>query len=226
MSRELTKQIIPAVLGETYTEIERQLKILDGHTDWMHLDITDGHFTPIASWPLNSSGSGALENLKFLDGKTKIEVHLMVEAPETMLSDWLEVADRIIIHYEATDQLVEIIDSFSSSRIKLGLALLLPTPIEKLAPYLPKINFIQLMSIAEIGRQGHPFDARVLEKIKHLRHLSPDVIIQIDGGVNLETAKVAIEAGADNLVVGSTIWQSPDPVVALKSFQSLLEANP
>ncbi len=214
--------IIPAVLGETYAEVEREIKLLEDHTDWLHLDVTDGRFTSVASWPADMSGKGNIEDLRFLDGKTKIEVHLMVEEPEMVIRDWLEVVDRIIVHAEATDRLEEIIDSFSLSRVKFGVALLLPTPIETLGPYLSKINLIQLMSIAEIGAQGHGFDDRVLEKIKVLRSLAPNVIIQLDGGVNQETAKVALAAGVDNLIVGSAIWRTPDPIASLNNFQSLI----
>ena len=212
------KQIIPAVLGESYAQVERQLKVLEGHTDWVHLDVTDGRFTPATSWPLNLSGSGALENLKFLDGKTKIEVHLMVEEPEAMIADWAEVADRIIIHHEATDQIGEILDALTPRAVAVGVALLLPTPLEKLTPYLAKINCVQLMSIDEIGAQGHPFAERVMGKVKHLRLLSPSVTIQVDGGVNLETAPLALAAGVDQLVVGSAIWQTPNPLVSLQDF--------
>jgi ribulose-phosphate 3-epimerase len=208
-------QIIPAVIGQTYSEVERQLKILEGYTDWVHLDVTDGYFTPAKSW-------NAIEDLRFLEGKAKIEVHLMVEKPEEIVRDWAEVVDRIIIHHEATDHFSEILEAFSLSVVKIGVAFLLPTSIEALVPYLPKINLVHLMSIAEIGEQGHPFDARVLEKVKHLRSLAPNVIIQLDGGVNLETAKLALEAGVDNLIIGSAIWQTPNPIISLQSLQSLL----
>ncbi|HEY4476547.1 MAG TPA: hypothetical protein VJB69_00950 [Candidatus Paceibacterota bacterium] len=212
------KKIIPAIIGQTYSEIERQIKILEGHTDWVHLDITDGRFTSSESW-------NAPEDFSFLDGKSKIEIHLMVESLEEIIGDWAEVADQIIIHQEATENLREIFDSFTSSVVKIGVALLLSTPVETLSPYLSKISLVQLMSIAEIGEQGHSFDNRVLEKVKRLRALAPNVIIQIDGGVNLKTAKLAFEAGVDNLVVGSAIWQTPDPLISLKNFQSLLKAN-
>ncbi len=213
-------KIIPAVLGQTYLEIERQIKLLEGHTDWVHLDITDGKFAPAVSWSINSERQGAIEDFRFLGGRTKLEAHLMVESPEDIMSDWTEVADRIVIHHEATENLQEIFEAFASSVVKVGVALLLPTPVEVLLPYLSKINLVHLMSIAEIGEQGHPFDDRVLEKVKHLRAQAPDVTIQIDGGINLETAKLAFEAGVDNLVIGSAIWQTTDPILSLQSFQN------
>lgn len=218
-------KIIPAVLGQTYSEIERQIKLLENHTEWVHLDVTDGKFTPVVSWSINHERPSAVEDFHFLDGRTKLEVHLMVESPEDVISDWIEVADRIVIHQEATENLQGILDIFALSVVKLGVALLLPTPIEVLTPYLSKIKLVHLMSITEIGEQGHPFDGRVLEKVKHLRAQVPDVTIQIDGGVNLETAKLAFEAGVDNLVIGSAIWKTPDPISSLCGFQSLLQAK-
>ena len=212
------KKIIPAVIGATYVQVERQIKILEGHTEWVHLDVADGRFAPGITWQ-------ALNDLEFLNGQTKIEVHLMIESPEDVMSDWTEVADRIIIHQEATENFREILDSFASTTVKIGVALLLPTPIETLTLYLSKISFVQLMSIAEIGEQGHPFDNRVLERVKHLRMLAPSVTIQLDGGVTLENARSLIDAGVDNLVIDSAIWQPSDPLISLKSFQSLLEAN-
>jgi len=216
------KKIIPAVFGQTYSEIERQLKILEGHTEWAHLDVTDGRFTSFASWPEDPSDSSTFEVLRFLGGQTKIEVHLMVEEPELIISDWSEVVDRIIVHQEATEGLKEIIGALAPSVIRVGVALLLPTSIEMLKPYFSKIDLVQLMSIAEIGAQGQPFNERVLEKVKHLRALAPNVTIQIDGGVNLEIMQLALMAGVDNLVVGSAIWKTPEPIVSLKNFQSLL----
>ena len=180
----------------------------------MHLDITDGYFTPIVSW-------NTVEDIRFLDGKSKIEIHLMVEKPEEIVSDWAEVADRIIIHQEATENLQEIIDSFTSSVIKIGVALLLPTPVETLALDLSKISFVQLMSIAEIGEQSHPFDDRVLEKIKPLRALQSGVTIQIDGGVNGKSAPLLVKAGAHRLAAGSYILRSKDPQRTIHELEHL-----
>lgn len=211
-------QIIPAILGESYSDVARRFKILEGHTDWVHLDVADGRFVPNISW-------GSVEDFRFLDGQTKVEVHLMAEKPEDIINDWVKVADRIIVHYEATDHCVEIVETFSSSAAKIGLALLLSTSIEVLEPYLSKINLVQLMSIAEVGAQGHLFNNRVLDKVKHLRALAPDATIQLDGGINFETAKLALTVGVNSLVVGSAIWQSLDPLSSLRSFQSLLQAT-
>ena len=115
----------------------------------------------------------------------------------------------------------EIIDSFAGSVIQLGIALELQTPVEEVFPYVDKVSLIQLMSIAEIGYHGRPFDERVLDKIKTLRDKFPSAIIQVDGGINLETGKLAIEAGANKLSVGNAIWKSEDILESIEKFKTL-----
>ena len=206
--------IIPAVLGYNFTEVERQMRLLEGHTDWVHLDVTDGKFAGTRSW-------SAPEDLKFLKGKIKIELHLMIKQPEEMMRDWADVVDRIIVHPEATSHLEEILDFLDTSQAQAGVALLLPTEAEIIEFYLDRLDVVQFMSIAQIGKQGYSFDENILDKIKLWRAKHTGVTISVDGGINLETSRLALEAGANNLVVGSAIWQTPDPISALQSFQKL-----
>ncbi len=211
-------EIIPAIIEQSFAEIENKIHQIERSAAWVHLDVMDGTLTDQTSWRSPA-------DLKFLDGKIKIEVHLMIRSPEKMIEDWAAAADRILVHVEATESLTEILDFLTGRAAGGGLALNLATPISVLGSWLNKVKLVQLMGIAEIGEQGHPFDEQVLEKIKLLRRSYPDVKIQIDGGVNLDNARRLIEAGADNLVVGAAIWQTPDPIIALKAFQSLLPTS-
>ncbi len=206
--------IIPAVLGPNFTEVQRQMRLLEGHTDWLHLDVTDGRFTGVRSW-------STPDDLKFLDGKTKIELHLMTKQPEEMLRDWADVVDRIIVHPEATDHLEEILSFLETSPTQAGVALLLNTEAEDIEPYLDRIDVVQFMSIAEVGKQGYAFDESAVEKIKLWRAKHPGVTISVDGGINLDTAKFVLAAGANNLVVGSAIWKTEDPIATLNAFTRL-----
>ena len=208
-------EIIPAIIGQNFTEVANKIRLVKDTINWVHLDIMDGTFTREFSWR-------APDDLKSLNGKTKIECHLMIKMPEVVLPAWIKVTDRVIVHVEASDHLAEIADSLTGSPVELGLALNLETPISKISELIGEIKLIHLMSIAEIGAHGYPFDERVLEKIKHLRTLQPSVTIQVDGGINLANARSVIEAGANNLIVGSGIWQSPDPIKSLEKFQSIL----
>ncbi len=207
-------EIIPALIGQSFSEIEPKLQLLEGAANWVHLDVTDGTLTPGASW-------ASPDDIEFVDGKLKIEVHLMVRQPEEILSDWALVADRVLVHAEAALDPEALMAFAERERVELGVVLNLDTPISELENYGPSLKLVQLMAIAEIGKQGHKFEAKVLDKIKLLREIRPNVKIQVDGGINLKTARTALAAGADNLVVGSAIWQTPDPLKTLTLFQKL-----
>jgi ribulose-phosphate 3-epimerase len=209
-------EIIPAIIGRDFKEIKSKINQVEGLVHWVQIDIADGLFAPAYTWE-NS------EDLFELNGKTKVEVHLMVEQPEHYVTDWLKVADRVIIHLESTYQLPLILKQFEPLPVKFGLALLLETPLEKLAEYQNQVDLIQLMSIEKIGRHGEGFDERAPARVKALRAKWPDVTISVDGGINLENGRRLVAAGADNLVVGSEIWNSQDVAATIKKFQKLLK---
>lgn len=194
-------EIVPAVIGQNFGEIREKLARVGGLVTWAQLDIMDGLFVPEYGWQNPA-------DLETIDSRLKLEVHLMVEEPETMLDDWLKVCDRIIIHYESTNRLDEILKKIKETVAEPAVALLLKTPLEKLAPFMAEVRSVQLMSIAKIGHHGEPLAEAVYEKIKLLRAKYPSVKISVDGGVNLANAPKLIAAGADRLIVGSTIWQA------------------
>jgi len=210
--------ILPAIIGRDFAEVTEKLHELEEVTDWAHLDVMDGSFTAQESWREPT-------DLANLNGKTKLETHLMILEPEVALRHWLTVVDRILVHIEATHYLEEIIDSFSAHPIGVGVVLNLETPLEAIKAMPKSVELVQLMSIAKIGRQGYHFEERVFEKIKLLREYRPDVKIQVDGGVNLENASRLIEAGVDNLVIGSAIWQTKDPLASIAAFRKLSHSN-
>ena len=211
-------EIIPSIIADNFEEVKTRLIRVEGLFDWTELDIADGVFVPSFTWPMLLGQ--APEDLKGIEGKTKISAHLMIEHPETLIDDWQEVVDRIIIHYESTDEIEKIIET-KGTHIGLGLALELATPVEKIYTYLDKIKLVQLMSIERVGYSGEKFDERVFEKIKTLKTNWPDIKIIVDGGVDLEIGQRLKEVGADGLVVGSHIWNAPNIEEAIKSFQNL-----
>lgn len=210
----MKKQIVPAIIGENFNEVSKKLERVEGLVEWVHVDVCDGVFAEGFTWDNP-------QDLFQVEGKTKIAVHLMIDRPEEVAGEWLEVADRVIVHAEATDRLGEIVEIFNGRSLMLGVALKLETPIDVIKEWLDKLKNVHLMSIAEIGHHGEPFDKSVLAKIKELRALWPDGIISIDGGITLDNAAEVLNAGADELIVGSALWQSKDVAKTIKDFQNL-----
>jgi ribulose-phosphate 3-epimerase len=214
-------EIIPSIIAKDFSEVRSKLARLDGLVNWAELDIMDGVFVPEYTWPINpTEGRQAAEDLNDVGGKIKISAHLMVEYPETITDDWQDLVDRLVIHYESTNNIDKIIEE-AGPHIGLAIALELHTPVEKSYEYLGKIKTVQLMSIEKIGYSGEEFNESVFEKIKTLKTNWPDVKIIVDGGVNLENGKRLAEAGVSGLVVGSQIWRAEDIEKTIKEFQSL-----
>ena len=207
-------EIIPAILSNLWSDIEDKIKQVEDFAPWVQIDIGDGKFSPYPTW--NNPA-----DLELLTGKTKIEIHLMVENPEDVIFDWLQVADRLIVHPESTERLGDIVDGFKNHYVKLGLALESRTGIGEILPYVENLDVVQLMGIKNIGKQGEKFEPDILSKIALFKNQAPKVKVQVDGGVTLTNAQDIITTGSDRLVVGSAIWESDNPLATLKKFQNL-----
>lgn len=219
-------EIVPAIIARDIEEVKKKLALIEGAVTWAQIDVMDGAFTP----PITFNDPAALRDITTT---VRLEVHLMVAHPENIIDAWLDSpVERILLHYESTtpEKLRELIEKISSAGKEAGIALKLETPISVLLPLFQvssfKLQVVQLMGIAEIGYHGHPFDERVLEKVRALHARYPDVIIEVDGGVSLENAVTILEAGASHLVVGSAIFKSDNSKDAIKKFQYVtLKAN-
>lgn len=219
-------EIVPAIIARGIEEVKKKLALIEGAAQWAQIDVMDGVFTP----PVTFSEPAALR-----DSITtvRLEAHLMVAHPENIIDAWLDSpVSRIVLHYESTtpEKLKELIEKINSAGKEAGIALKLETPVSVLDEFLKakcyKLKAVQLMGIDEIGYHGHPFDERVLQKARALHAGYPDVILAVDGGVNLENAIKILEAGVSYLVVGSAIFTSDNVKEAIRKFQSvILKAN-
>ncbi len=207
-------EIVPSIIAKTFEEVKQKITQVEGVVTWVQLDVMDGQFVSSATWRTP-------DDLVNLAGDVRIEVHLMVDKPEDELKQWMEFADRVLVHVESTDYLADIIESFDGSPIKLGVVLKMDTPLSVLEDFVGKIEYVQLMSINVLGSYGAKFDEEIYDRIKMVRELYPEMLIGVDGGVTLLNAKSLIEAGANNLVIGSAIWESNNIPDTLKEFQSL-----
>lgn len=217
--------VIPAIIGKDFEEVDEKILSVKNFVDWVHVDIMDGVFTPSESWPYPSTQGGLAANWDILGSDIKKEVHLMVKNPERILSKWIGAgADRVLIHYEATDDenIRDILEELNSNELEAGIVLKYETPVEVVDKFIDEIDVVQLMSIAYIGAYGHPLEEGIYEKIERLRSRYPGVTISIDGGITLENAPKLKDAGADYLIAGSAIFKQKDIAKAISDFKNSL----
>ena len=209
--------VIPAINCKDFPCVKEKLeKIRAFGAERVHFDISDGRFTDALSW----NDPAALKKESLASG-LKVEVHLMVKEPEEYLGEWLNIADRIIMHLETIRDSEELL-SIHLGRYELGLALNPKTKVSDIFPYLngerASVKFVQLLAVPP-GFSGQKFGERILEKIKILREkFGSEIKIEVDGGINPETAHFAKTVGADISVSSSYLWGSED---AKKAFESL-----
>jgi len=209
--------ILPAIIAKDIAELQEKINKVEDFVSWAQIDVMDGIFVP----PITSFEPKELKNLKT---KLKLEAHLMIANPETKLQEWIDSGvSRILVHAESSSHLNihKIIKELKSAGIESGIALKLKTDISEIEDFISYLDVVQLMSIAEIGHYGEAFDARVIPKIISLREKFPDVKIEVDGGINLESAKELLKAGADNLAVGSAIFKSKNIKETILKLQNL-----
>lgn len=216
-------KIIPAILPKDFEELEDKMSYMIGNVDTVQIDVCDGQFTQTPSWPyrrqddtfdkilLQEAGLPGWEGINF-------EIDLMTNHPEEVIEDWIVAgASRIILHAESEGSIQGAIEAIDN-RVEVGLAFNLDSEID----YREGISSIQLMGIDIIGLQGQKFDTKVFDKIKEARMKYPELPITIDGGVSLENAQALIDAGANRLVVGSAIFNTPNVFEALENFKELV----
>ncbi len=212
--------IAPSLLASNFLNLESECKMLnESVADWYHLDIMDGRFVPNISY-------GPMFVELFRKATTKIcDVHLMIEEPGNYAEAFKKAgADILSLHIEACPHLHRNIQQIKGLGMQAGVAVNPHTPVESLKDILPDIDLVCLMSVNP-GFGGQSFIPHTLVKIKQLREmideLSLQVKIEVDGGVTLENAKSIIDAGADVLVAGNTVFKSADPIATIATLKKL-----
>ncbi len=212
-------EIIPAILETTWSEVQKKIKLVDGLTAWLQLDVSDGRFTPYATW-------SNPQDLFLLESKAKLEIHLMISEPWLKTKEWLaSPAKRIVVQVEAfaspeSVRFDEIINTAQKYGKEVVWGFKIETQWEKYRDLIASAGSRVLFLSVEPGRQGQEFDRRVLDKIKSLKSAHPQVRVEVDGGINPSVVGDLKNAGADALVVGSYIFDSPDPRKAIAMLQA------
>lgn len=206
-------KISPSMLASDYANLEKELKKCSA-CELIHLDVMDGHFVPNIS-----IGAPVIAAMKRVCS-VPFDVHLMISEPLKYIDDFIAAgADIITFHTECDSDIDKTIDKIISGGCKAALAVKPNTPIDAVYPYLDKISMVLVMTV-EPGFGGQSFMESTMPKVTAIRQKCPDIDIQVDGGINAETIKIAGKAGANVFVAGSAVFKSDDPE---KTIQLLKE---
>lgn len=208
--------VAPSILSADFLRLGEAIHMVEeSEAEWVHCDIMDGHFVPNISY--------GIPVMKAVRPATKkvVDCHLMIEHPELYVGAFADAgADMITVHQEACTHLDRQVAQIHDLGCKAGVALNPATPVEALVDILHAVDMVLIMSVNP-GFGGQKFIPRALDKVRRLRALAPDLLIQVDGGVNAETGAQLVAAGADVLVAGSYVFGAAEPREAIHSLYVL-----
>jgi ribulose-phosphate 3-epimerase len=213
--------IAPSVLSANFLNLSHDIKMInESDADWFHLDVMDGRFVPNISFGLPVIAAIKKEANKILD------VHLMIEEPGKFAEDFRNAgADILSVHIEACPHLHRNLQQIKSLGMKASVAINPHTPVQHLFDVLHDIDVVCMMSVNP-GFGGQKFIQYTIEKIKQLKEAiltrQTQTLIEIDGGVTLDNAAEIIHAGADVLVAGNTVFNSPNPTETIHLLKTIV----
>jgi ribulose-phosphate 3-epimerase len=206
--------IAPSILSADLAHLQDEVSSIEPYADWLQVDVMDGHFVPNLSF-----GAPVIKSLRT---SLPLDVHLMVSNPADRIREFLDLrVAHITFHAEAvpdTDSRRALIQAIRKGGATAGIALKPDTSISAIDDVIDDIDLVLVMSV-EPGFGGQDFIASSLDKVRALRVAHSEMMIQMDGGINIETAYLCREAGASNLVAGSAVFKSADREGVIRSLR-------
>lgn len=211
--------IAPSILAANFNHLEKDIEVINkSEADFVHCDVMDGVFVPNISF-----GIPVIKQVKKI-AKKPLDVHLMIIDPDKFIADFADAgANYLTVHYETCNHLHRTVSQIKEHGMKASVCLNPHTPVAVLEDIIGELDMVLLMSVNP-GFGGQKFIPNTYKKVKQLRELinriNTDCLIEVDGGVNFETGKNLIEAGADVLVAGSFVFKSENPEKTINELKS------
>ena len=210
--------IAPSILAADFGYLMRDIKKVEGHAEYLHIDVMDGHYVNNISF-----GIPVIQSIrKYTD--MKFYTHLMITEPEKYIKAFADAgSDNITFHVECSDNPDKLIEDIKALGCTAGISIHPDTPIEKVFPYIGKVDIILIMTVYPgFGGQGYltSSNERIAKLRKAIDDAGADTIISVDGGITLGNVKEVYEAGARLFVAGSTVFNAEDPAKAIEDLKS------
>ncbi|MBI3035594.1 ribulose-phosphate 3-epimerase [Candidatus Woesearchaeota archaeon] len=209
-------KIAPSILSADLSRVNAEIKEVERYADLVHIDVMDGIFVPPTTFDAKF--------VKTIKTKAPLDVHLMVHEPsDSYIKGFIDAgAYSITIHEEACKNPIKQLNFIKQSKAKAAVSIKPATPLDRIKKYLDIVDMVLIMTV-EPGWAGQKFIAETMPKVRELRQLKPDIDIEVDGGINPYTARIAFESGANVFVAGTSIFGKNDRVAAIKEILNSLK---